>query len=287
MIMPHLSATFGKISFVICALAALLYVYLLPGDVVLRSVIVFGQAHFLIAYIYRNKVGRIDKPYIFKFLALTISLGLACAYIYFHLAWFPLLIFVTLTAFVLHYFLDEIKISGLETQNRLFGALAAFFAFCSILLRLIFSVHGTILYLCCVLAAFFSVLFTYYLFSEKKDRQTQIQVFIFFILNIIVPTYLAFYGGVDIFKISGFIILFHYLRWYLRYAERFYKTPEFDLYFDFVIWIHIFIILTFFQYVLSPDVGILYGFFSPLYFYAWTLIHIILSVRKNDYVLSV
>jgi len=281
-----MSTTFDRISFLVSALAAFLYVYLLPGDVVLRSVIVFGQAHFLISYIYRNKSGKIDKTYLLKFLLLCVFLGFTCAYIYFHLAWFPVIIFVTLMTFVLHYFFDELKISNLDIDNKLFGALAAFFAFASIFLRMIFHVGPTVLYLCCVLSAFFSVLFTYFLFSKTENRFGQLKVFLFFLLNVSVPIYLTFNGGVDILKISGFIILFHYIRWYLRYFERFRGTAELDLYFDFIILSHIFVILAFFEYVLSPNVGILYGFYSPLYFYAWTLIHIILSIRKEDYKLA-
>lgn len=279
-----MSTTFDRASFILSALVAFLYVYFLPGDVVLRSVIVFGQAHFLISYIYRNKSGRLDAKYIAKFLFLCVTLGLTCAYIYFHLAWFPVIIFVTLMAFVLHYFFDELKISNLNIENRLFGGLAAFFAFATTFVRMIFHVEGTPLYLFCVLSAFFSVLFTYFLFSKTENRAGQVKIFIFFLLNVVVPIYLTFSsGGVDIFKISGFIILFHYIRWYLRYLERFRGTTELDLYFDFIIWTHIFIVLVYFEYVLSPDVGILYGFYSPLYFYAWTLVHIILSIRKDDY----
>lgn len=101
-----------------------------------------------------------------------------------------------------------------------------------------------------------------------------------------VPLYFAFYGGSNVYQISAFIIMFHYIRWYLLYFVKLHGTPEQRVFLDFVIWVHVFVVLTFFQYSLSPGVSVGYAFYSPLFFYGWTLVHIILSIRKKDYAIA-
>ncbi|MBP9757050.1 MAG: hypothetical protein KBD06_00460 [Candidatus Pacebacteria bacterium] len=268
---------------IVSIIASLLYVIYLPNDVLLRSVIAFGQAHFLISYIYRLKSGKMDRSYITNFLLLTIGIGLVLAYVYAHTAWFPLVIFVTLTVFVLHYFMDELLITRVPAKNPVFGAIAAFLAFAAVLAQMLFGTGPAILYALTGLTAFFSLFFVYYLFSEEGDRITQTQVLIFFLLNIGVPLYFAYYGGSNVYQLSAFIIMFHYIRWYLLYFVKLYGTPELRIFLDFVTWVHVLVIVTFFQYSLAPGVSFGYLFYSPLFFYGWTLVHIILSIRKKDY----
>lgn len=266
--------------------ASLLYVIYLPNDVLLRSVIAFGQAHFLISYIYRIKSGKMDRAYVTNFLLLTIGIGLALAYVYSHEAWFPLVIFVTLTVFVLHYFLDELLIAKVPAKNPVFGAIAAFLAFSAVFAQMLFHTGPTVLYALTAATVFFSMFFIYYLFGEDGDRVVQGQVLVFFLLNIITPLYFAYYGGSNVYQLSAFIIMFHYIRWYLLYFVKLYGTPELRVFLDFVTWVHILVVITFFQYALEPGVSIGYVFYSPLFFYGWTLVHIILSIRKKDYAIA-
>jgi hypothetical protein len=280
------AARIDLICLITSSVAALLYVLYLPNDVLLRSVIAFGQAHFLISYIYRLKSGKMDRAYVTNFLLLTVILGFALTYVYWHDVWFPVVIFVTLTIFVLHYFLDELLIAKVPAQNPAFGAFAAFFAFAAVFAQLLFSAGPLVLYTLTALTALCSLFFVYYLFSDSGDRLMQGQVLLFFLLNIGVPLYFAFYGGSNVYQISAFIIMFHYIRWYLLYFTKLYGTAELRVFLDFVIWVHIFVMITFFQYSLSPGVNLLYGFYSPLFFYGWTLVHIILSIRKKDYAIS-
>lgn len=270
----------------ISSIAAFLYVIYFPSDVLLRSIIAFGQAHFLISYIYRIKSGKFDRTYATNFLLLTIGLGLVLTYVYWHNQFFPLVIFVTLTVFVLHYFLDELLIAKVPAKNPIFGALAAFFAFSAVFARMLFMAGPAVIYTCAALAAVCSLFFIYYLFADEADRLMQVQILVFFLLNVGVPLYFAFYGGSNMYQISAFIIMFHYIRWYLLYFVKLYGTAELKVFLDFVLWIHIFVIITFFQYALSPGVSIGYAFYSPLFFYGWTLVHIILSIRKKDYAIA-
>ena len=90
----------------------------------------------------------------------------------------------------------------------------------------------------------------------------------------------------DMLAVSSFIIIFHYIRWYIFYYEKFAILPDkkdLHYYFDVILWMHVFVLSLFILYSMDTKIGLLYVVFHPLYFYSWTCIHILLSVRLEDF----
>ncbi len=87
---------------------------------------------------------------------------------------------------------------------------------------------------------------------------------------------------VSIYKIAGFIILFHYARWYLYYFKKF-TDYEKTYYARAVIICNALSITGFFLYTQFNIFEFLFVIYSPLFFYYWTLMHIFLTMRKTDF----
>lgn len=252
--------------------------------IAMNTVIVLGQAHFLMAYIYANKYNKIDKKYIYKFLSLVFVFGGFSYFIFFegNPALLDLFLFSTLLVFSFHYFNDEIKISSIqEIRNRKIGILSVLFSFLALLLATVFKVSNPLIYPITAISLFFGVIFAIGFFEDKKIHFNKILFFVFFLGNLFLPIYLTYVENIAVYKIAGFIILFHYTRWYLRYLDIF-SGQKLKEYLSFVFLCNLFFVLLFTWYYLAPGTGILFLLFSPAFFFGWTLIHIIMSIRKED-----
>lgn len=259
--------------------------YFLTNNQIITSVIFFGQGHFLLSYIYANKYGKINRFFLIKFSALVTILGLICFYINTNLELFQVMIFFTSILFTFHYFNDEFKIKGLEkVNNKIFAVLSVVFSFVSVFLVKIFSTELLLSYIFIFLAIVSSLFFIFQ--DKEKVFQKNVYFGFFLLMNIFTPFFLIFQKNVTAAQILGFIILFHYVRWYLYYFQKL-QGDELVFYKDAVVWSNVLVLLTFIEYVMAPHLGILYMFYSPLFFYAWSIVHIILFLRKEDYMVRI
>ncbi len=263
--------------------------YLLPEYQILSSVIFFGQGHFLLAYIYANKYGKITKTFLAKFVILVGVLGALCFYFYAHYLFYSIFLFLTAILFTFHYSSDEFKLAGLSLiKHKFLLTLAVVCSFLSFFLERLFHVPHAVAFAIGGGGVFIS-LSLFYIFNNKHVNKTQqkkpLSFSVFYILNLVVPPTLLFFDSVSATQVLGFIIIFHYIRWYIYYAT-FLKNNDLDFYFDVVIWSNMFILATYIQYVIAPQAGILYLFYDPLFFYAWSIVHILLFLRKEDYLLK-
>lgn len=259
----------------------LMCILLLTDKALLYAVIFFGQAHFLITYIYTNKAKKIDAHYTIKFFGLVATLGLICFFVVKHREYLPWFIVFTSVVFVLHYLSDEFKISNTkEIRYRWLALTSLTLSYSSAFISKLFSAEQSVLYTLCILSILLFLFFSYHTLRQKKTNV--IPIFLFLLGNVIVSNALAFTEQVSVQQLLGFIILFHYIRWYIYYFQRF-SGESLVFYLDIVLWSHIFVTLTFFQFILAPLTGILFIFFTPTFFYGWTTIHILLSMRKSDY----
>ncbi len=256
-------------------------------------VIIFGQAHFIISYFYRNKAGKIGGSYLRLFSFVSLVVGLLAFYVYKNNYFFPYWIFFTLVIFVVHYILDEFKLNEgeLVLNNRVLAVSATVFSFMALFLEKIFEISNINIQILLFLITF--IFLFLFLFSNKKNifKLTKgVNVILFFLLlNVIIPFILLSFPKVTIIHISAFIILYHYIRWYIYYYQKFELNNNHDelyFYLDTVMWVHAFVFMLYVQYSMSPNSGVLFYVFTPLFFYAWTIIHIIMSVRKTDYNLT-
>jgi hypothetical protein len=283
--LPQKSSFLLKFSLPLSCVISLLTVYLLSNNQIITAVIFFGQGHFLLAYLYANKFGKIKSVFLIKFFSLVSILGSICFYVSSNVDLFSIIIFFTSVVFTFHYYNDEFKIKGLEkVKNKIIMTLSVVFSFMSVFLIKIFDTSFSVSIL---LFIFSIILFAFYIYQDKEKIFQKNRTFLFFsIINITLPFFLIFKKNISAAQILGFIILFHYLRWYLYYFIKL-EGEELNFYKDAVVWSNILVLFTFIEYVMAPKLGILYMFYSPLFFYAWSVVHIILFIRKEDYTITV
>jgi len=190
--------------------------------------------------------------------------------------------------FVLHYFYDELKIFNFSDKNfKSIAVLSVFASFLSFFFVKVLGISVSAIWplVFISLAMFFYLQFLLYKTSFSLKVKDNLAMYIFTSLNVLVPIVLMF-TNVHMLKITAFIIIFHYIRWYLYYYERFstmVDKKELNFYLDVVLWLHILIVSLFVVYTIDTKNGFLYILFNPIFFYTWTLIHIFLSIRKEDY----
>ncbi len=266
---------------------SLLLVAIFNDDQILNLLIILGQGHFLISYLYTHKAGKMNSLFRKKFFGLGfIVLGI-CLYVFKHQEHLNLLAFFTGVLFIFHYYNDELKIQGIK-RYRFFvlGSLASMLAFSGVYANKLFNFSSPLLYILSIASLLVFFYFSYLAVGIRKNIGNNAFVYVLFFtfLNWAIPTLLISIPSVSVYQIFGFIILFHYFRWYIYYANIFKDTRE-PLYFYLktIFNIHFLLIALYVQHVLMKYSTYLVFIFNPIFFYGWTIMHILLSVRKNDY----
>lgn len=271
------------IGFLISTILSLALVILIPDMQLLSLLILLGQAHFFIAYFYSNKAGKIDSAYIRRFSTYFVIFFTLSVYILtVQTSLFPVFVLFTLILFVIHYVNDEFKLSNFTSDNQiLLTSSIAFFFLPTIYNKLL---HNTPVVNWISVATGTLLLVAYFWKNTDalKKILSDIQVLVFVCLNVVAITMLNNMNNVSIVQISGFIILFHYIRWYIYYFYRL-SGKEREFYLQVIFSIHILILSMFVLYTLDVHNVLLVYFFHPVFFYMWTTIHILVSIRPNDY----
>lgn len=264
---------------------SLLSVALFSDSQILNLLIILGQAHFLISYFYMHKVGKLDVAFQKKIVSLAVVISGLCIYVYNHQEYLNLLAFLTGVLFVFHYYNDEIKVQGVQHYYFILGSLASMVAFSGVYANKLFGITYPLVYIAGVISL---LLFFYFLYVLMKNREnmkskTLFYLLFFTFLNCTIPTLLISVPSVSGYQIFGFIILFHYFRWYIYYAD-FLKDDTQSLYFYIktIFSIHFLVIALYVQYTLLKYDSYLIYIFAPIFFYGWTVMHILLSIRKGD-----
>jgi hypothetical protein len=265
-------------------LTAYFLVFLLDSRVLLWVVIVLGQGHFFVSYFYLNKIGRIDHQYFKKFLFLLFFFGFICYAITFEMRYFDWFMFFTSMIFVLHYFYDEAKLSRVKPgRDTVLLFLPVLISFVLVYLVKYFEVTYIDPYFVLGTVSVFALLGLYKVWDDGVHGR---QFLFFYCLSVFLPLSFLFMPNINVVQISSFIILFHYVRWYLYYYEKFSTNEskkDLEDYINIVLWVNLLVVLLFTLYSLDPKRGFLILLFNPLAFYGWTCIHIFLSMRKTDF----
>ena len=84
----------------------------------------------------------------------------------------------------------------------------------------------------------------------------------------------------------SFIIIYHYIIWYIKIADDKYKDSS-RIFFDYIkqiFFVNLGLLIFWFFYKKMPlEKEISDYFFSPNAFFVWTLMHLIFTIRKDDY----
>lgn len=234
---------------------------------------VTGHAHFLLTSLYQYKSGRYPARAFISYAAMIVLFLLIAFQIK------NAFTLIVALFFICHNFFDDMKLSGRD--NTVQGTLT----FAPILLTMGITTYQELynapnaLYLlpCLVLAL---GMFAYNLFSRHTDFYT-----VYTSILSVVLVLILFYG-VDYLKLWAYIILSHYINWYIKMGALFYRRMDksFPQYLGHVAWCNGLFVALWFMLTLHPPLHFLFPyFFSPAGFYSFTLAHLVATVRKEDY----
>jgi hypothetical protein len=254
---------------------ALIAVVVLSAKNVFQFFIVLGQGHFLLAYVYQWRAGKIGSRYLSAYLSILAILIYATTIFREPQLW---TFVVAGTIFAIHFFVDEVFINSLiiTTQRYILGA-AFVVMYGALLLRSAYEVDlpltiGVVAGMCTIPMIVRSA-------ASKKIEAIDM----FFITSIGVLALMAFIPwAISLEAALGFIILFHYIRWYIHYLFRFQSSEDrtrFTTYIRDVLVVNLVIVGLFFSYRIYADMPVLEYLFEPTYFYIWTILHVLFSIR--------
>jgi len=236
---------------------------------VLMAFIVLGQGHFLLTYLYQWRAKKITRVYIFSYLIIApILFSLVSVISY------SLVLIITATIFAVHYFYDEARIMvGSEQNVSLTLLLPPIFAFISYLLFAEFSID-IFNFMACLAIIIYGMNILFY----NYNTIFQTHVLVLNCVGILIG--LIYYFGIPVSasQLLGAIIIHHYATWYIfQYFKLRIKKEYLSQYIHDVLTVNFILIALFFLYYYKPSFSALGFMFEPVYFYVWTLLHIIFT----------
>jgi len=239
---------------------------------------VLGQGHFLGAYYYQWNAGKIRTRGVLLFAALAAT-AIALAIM---TGDYLLFAFVASTLFLAHHFHDEITLFGKErslartleilppllvfvvfASDRIWGTVLIGVAF--VFAGIIYALYGTGIFL-------------------RRIRPDGLSVYFLVIFCGLAILY-AVYPTIAPEYLTGSVIIFHYICWYVHFYFKCAEAPERRrMYVMDMLAIHgiVFILFAIFLYS-SLGSRALAFVFAPIFFYIWATLHIIFSIRLRDY----
>jgi len=262
-------------------LAGIAILALAPLDVLLLF-IYMGQAHFVLAYWYKCKTFRnaIRMPMMWLWAVLVLVLFTAN---FLALMPYNFLIAVTAILFAVHFVIDELELlkehTGFFRSSILFGGVVVLFVI--EILQFAFGIVFASNFL--LFAAIATILLT--IAGAFRPNTISTSFFRTYVITLagISGCAIVFSQSIHLAVPLGFIILAHYFIWYLDYYSRVRANPIYSkIYIQrvvllnvlmFGIWalVHFGVTVPFYEY-----------FFTEVYFYIWTCIHILFSFIPRD-----
>ncbi len=231
--------------------------------------IVIGLGHIFISFLYSYRVRRKEFPFHQLF-----GVGALLFISYDIFRYDPYLEIVTSLYFVVHFLLDERHLNNKPSSwSGMLEILPFFLLYSAYILDGWF--HLGFAPWALVLAVIFSVLGVAY----GAGRY-------FLIGSLLLTLAYPWRDQIRPNHLLGAIILFHYTNWYLHYLIR-YRNDARKLrsYLKDVALINLVVVLLYWGYLEHAAFGgALHYFFSPSYFYIWTLLHLIFTTRRKDWV---
>lgn len=265
-----------------CAVALLFILFLSPRHV-LDAVIVFGHAHFALTYFYQYRAGKIKAVYLVGYMAALAT--------FFYLAYSFSVIFTVFVAafFLFHNFFDEFKLRHQQPRIEYLFIILPLVGMLSGWIYDYFSGGNVTIFVLMVVA---SVSFLLFLVKSVLTYSLTFPLFcpyMFFLLLLLgVFLIMEFTGNrPNAMEGFGFVILIHYLSWYVRLGWRYKNegSKALNRYIGHVLLANVFFMAGYYiVVVVMESEGLLYvSFYHPFAFYVWTLLHLITTFRFLDY----
>lgn len=253
------------------------FLFLTPLQIGIATV-VFGHGHFLGAYYYQWKAGKMTPTWLILFFG--------AALILFSLAIYSksieLFAIGTSILFFVHHFQDEVTLFGKERSLfRSLEQLQPILLYSALAIAAIF-VSPIPFALVCIAAVFLvAYIIAIALRAYKPD------ILSIYFLGIAAVLYALWFFDVALTSRSllGSVLLFHYVCWYVHFYFRFAQNPERQRSYIYdMIGVHVIVFVAFAMIYAIPGASIpLEYVFGTIFFYVWAILHIVFSVRLQDY----
>jgi hypothetical protein len=255
-------------------MAVLLFVLFFSPLQMALCISFFGQGHFITAYVYQWRAGKMTRWRLLLFFTLITSLfGAALTF-----ARFEILITAIIGLFLMHHFHDEVTLSHASKASfRPFEQLLLIVPLMSTTIDATFSTHliTTALILLAVVCLALGIAFM------RSLYRPDVLSFYFFALAVLVTSVVVTVPATLASpKLIGGFILYHYVCWYIYYWQRLRSNHTERLrYLQTIGTIHIVLSIVFVIYISSlPGVYVLTFLFAPAFFYIWAAVHILSSL---------
>ncbi len=253
-----------------------LAIFFLSDEKVQQLFIVLGQGHFIAAYLYRWKAGKIGAAYITRYILIFVAL--IASYEYYRYD-FELEI-ITALYFTVHFLVDERYLKGgTPLPKGLLLLLPFFLLFMGYVLdyRLHLGMSRPL-----VLVSLVISLATVAAFIARRFVDGILLLY-FQILYLLLVAVYPIHDTLPLNYLIGSIVLFHYFNWYLHYALRYSADRrKFRSYVYDMLFVNALVLSAYF-FFRANDESIFRYFFRPSYFYIWTLMHLVFTTRRSDW----
>lgn len=265
--------------------------------------VVLGQGHFLLAYYYQFKAGKMDRAYLARYLVSS-ALLLIFWFSSFH---HELLVLFTAVFFLQHALFDELYLlrdTKPEQESplnwgRLLEISPVFLLYTGMLVDGILSqptspqtlwLSARLPPVVSVMALLSALLLGFYTLAlwKKSHRLDSVSLYFFvcgFLLMLVIGSGLT--HGVPVVKLMGFIILFHYFNWYGHYYHKL-QSEQLAMrhYLGMTMVINLAIVGLYLLWTRGALGFLGTVFLSEDAFYLWTILHLVTSLRKQDFSLG-
>ena len=259
------------------ALVALAIAYLSPLQIGL-GFSVLGQGHFLGAYYYQWKAGKIKPMWFLAYAVLAMALfTLAIATHRFE--WFALGAGVL---FFTHHFQDEVTLFGKERSfARALEQIPPIALYSTLTADALFGISSALFAVGATLAslALYALIVRY-----RSYTPDALSVYLWLVAAGLIVLWTT---GIRMAPeaLLGSVILFHYICWYVHFYFRFANDKEKQhRYVREMLTVHAIVFGFYAVFVYTTWGSLNLGYiFLPIYFYIWAILHIVFSVRLTDY----
>ncbi|MCA9360179.1 hypothetical protein KC850_04060 [Candidatus Kaiserbacteria bacterium] len=254
---------------VLALLVGILSLGFLSPILILVAYIVLGHAHFLLAYYYKFKAGKINKKHLLPYLLLAVFVFSLPTF----LSMESILLIIAIL-FGTHFFFDEARLLEGEVEKvSLSLSVPAIITFVGLV------AYTETSYDFMLPAILVSVAIIVWSLASTGIRNLFLPHVLY--LNLFTLLFsLIYIFGIEISgeAVFGSIILMHITTWYVFYYKKLKSAPKRLVQFivDCVVINALFIIL-YFVFMSQGEGSIGQYVFSPIYYYCWAILHIVTS----------
>ena len=239
---------------------------------------VLGQGHFIASYYYRWKSTGTSARTTLLFVTAVLAIFYAAGF-----ASFEHIAFLAGLLFFLHHFQDEPLLWGKERSfMRTLEQIPPVLLYSALASDTLFD---TALFFPALLGSALVAL-TYAIYAANiAHAPDTLSAYLFSVAGVVASLRLLLGPDMPPEHLFGSIILFHYTSWYVHYYFKSAARAASEEYVLDMLAVHGVVFFAYAMFLFVPKGHTLLQYvFLPLSFYLWAILHILFTVRPNDYV---